>query len=323
LKAQVERDGTIHLLLDSSDGPLYVKSQDGGLTFSEPIAVVDAAGQKPGLKFSGSDLAVGRDGRVFVAMSNNAWKLKLPQEEWGLYFVSLAPGGRAFSPVRNLNRKPSEGFALAADERGTVTATFLCDKLFVMVSRDDGDTFSSSAELNQSWDPCNCCTTSAAYGADGKLAILYREETNNERDMFVVLWDQRGETKPLRSPVSVTPWKIAACPMTYFTINRAEMGYVAAWPTKGHVYFARLDKEGRVLPPGEIRTSGTSGMRNSLLALSAPVGDALVAWKNKDSLGWQLYDANGQPKGTSGSADSLGSGAAGVALRDGRFLLFP
>src|SRR5438067_39415 len=70
LKAQVGRDGTIHLLLDSSDGPLYVKSQDGGGNFSEPIAVVDAASQRPGLKFSGSDLAVGREGRVYVAMSN-------------------------------------------------------------------------------------------------------------------------------------------------------------------------------------------------------------------------------------------------------------
>jgi hypothetical protein len=204
LIARLGGDGTIHLLLDSSEGPLYVKSQDGGLSFSDPIALVHSAAQKPGLKFSGSDLAVGRDGRVFVAMSNNAWQLKLPQEEWGLCFASLALGARAFSPLRNLNHKPSEGFALAADERGTVTATLLCDKLFVMVSRDDGEMFSASAELNPSWDPCNCCTTSAAYGADGRLAILYREETNDERDMFVVLWDQRGETKPLRSRISVT-----------------------------------------------------------------------------------------------------------------------
>jgi hypothetical protein len=113
LIARLGGDGTIHLLLDSSEGPLYVKSQDGGITFSEPIAVVHAATHKPGLKFSGSDLAVGRNGRVFVAMSNNAWQLKLPQEEWGLYFASLAPGARAFSPLRNLNHKPSEGFALA------------------------------------------------------------------------------------------------------------------------------------------------------------------------------------------------------------------
>ena len=323
LVARLSGDGTIHLLLDSSEGPLYLNSQDGGLTFSKSIAVVHAAAQKPGLKFRGSDLAVGRDGRVFVAMSNNAWKLKLPQEEWGLYFASLAPGARAFSPLRNLNHKPSEGFALAADERGTVTATLLCDKLFVMVSRDDGEIFSASAELNPSWDPCNCCTTSAAYGADGRLAILYREETNNERDMFVVLWDQRGEAKPLRNRISVTPWKIAACPMTYFTINRADLGYVAAWPTKGQVYFARLDKNGRVLPPGEIRTPGTSGMRNSLLALSAPDGGSLIAWKSQDVLGWQLYDAKGQVKGDPGSVESFGSGATGVVSRDGKYLLFP
>lgn len=51
LKAQLRADGTIHLLLDSPDGPRYVKSQDDGRTFSSPIAVLDAASQKPGLTF--------------------------------------------------------------------------------------------------------------------------------------------------------------------------------------------------------------------------------------------------------------------------------
>ena len=85
VKAQVGADGTIHLLLDSADGPLYVRSQDAGAKFSAPIAVVDAASQKPDLKFHVEDLAVGQGGRVHVALANNAWKLKLPQEEWGLY----------------------------------------------------------------------------------------------------------------------------------------------------------------------------------------------------------------------------------------------
>src|SRR6266542_520433 len=115
VKAQSGAQGTIHLLFDAADGPRYVDSQNGGLTFSPPIAIVDGASEKPGLKFFGADLAVGQDGRVHVAMSNNAWKLKLPEEEWGLYYASLAPGAKTFSPVRNLNRKPSEGFSLAAD----------------------------------------------------------------------------------------------------------------------------------------------------------------------------------------------------------------
>ena len=323
IKAQSGADGTIHLLFDNDDGPQYANSRDGGLTFSAPIAIVDAAAQKPGLKFSGEDLAVGKDGRVHVAMANNAWKLKLPQEEWSLYYATLASGAKAFSPVRNLNRKPSEGFSLAADGGGSVAACFLSGKLFVMVSRDHGETFGASAEINSAWNPCDCCTTSAAYGKDGKLAVLYREETNNDRDMYVVLWDQRSGAKPTRPRISGASWNVNACPMTYYTIRPTDAGYVAAWPTKGQVYFARLDKDGAVLPPGEIKTPGTSGMRTGLLALSAADGTTLVAWKNKDVLGWQLYDSKSQPQGKAGSATSPGNGAAGVVLRDGRFVLFP
>jgi hypothetical protein len=323
LKAQSGADGAIHLLFDGDSGPQYVKSADGGLTFSAPIAVVDAAAQKPGLKFSGWDLAVDTDGRVHVAMGNNAWKLKLPQDEWSLYYTSLVPGAKAFSPVRNLNRKPSEGFSLAADDRGAVTACFLSGKLFAMVSHNHGETFAESAELDPAWDPCNCCTTSATYGADGKLALLYREETNNERDLYAVIWDQRRGTKPSRTRISSTPWKIEGCPMTYFSIDRAGAGYVAVWPTKGQVYFARLDKDGAASPPGEIATPGTAGMRTGLLGLGAPDGTTLVAWKNKEVLGWQLYNAKGQAQGKPDSASSPGNGAAGVVLRDGRFVLFP
>jgi hypothetical protein len=323
LKAQLDANNTIHLLIDSSNGPQYVKSTDGGINFTTALAVVNPELPRPGLKFSGADLAIGKDGRVHVAMSNNAWKLKLPQEEWSLHYATLAPGAQAFSTPRNLNRKPSEGFSLAADERGNVTACFLSNKLYAMASQDNGESFSPSAEINPAWNPCDCCTTTAAYGADGRLAILYREETSNERDMFVVLLDQSGARKPSRQRVSSTLWNVAACPMTYFAISQANTGYVIAWPTKGAVYFARLDKDGAVMPPGEIRTPGTSGMRTGVLALSASDGTTLIAWKNKDELGWQLYDAKGQPQGEPGSAPSPGGGAAGVVLRDGRFLVFP
>ena len=323
IKAQSGSDGAIHLLFDTDDGPKYARSQDHGVTFSAPIAIVDAAAQKPGLKFSGWDLAVGRKGRVHVALGNNAWKLKLPQEEWSLYYATLAPGAQAFSPVRNLNRKPSEGFSLAADEHGSVAACFLSGKLFAMMSHDNGETFTASAELNPTWDPCNCCTTTAAYGRDGKLALLYREETNNERDMYLVLWDQSTGARPSRSRVSTAPWKIEGCPMTYYTISPTQRGYVAAWPTKGQIYFARLDENGAVLSPGEIKTPGTSGMRTGVLALGASDGATLVAWKNKAVLGWQLYDAQGHPQGEPGVEPSPGNGAAGVVRSDGSFLLFP
>jgi len=166
-------------------------------------------------------------------------------------------------------------------------------------------------------------TSAATYGRDGRLAFLYREETDNERDIYAVLWDQSRDAKPTRTRISTTSWKVNACPMTYFAITPTDTGYVAAWPTKGQIFFARLDKDGAVLSPGEIRTPGTSGMRTGVVALTAGDGETLIAWKNKDALGWQLYDAKGQPQGPCGSEPSQGTGATGVVLPDGRFLLFP
>lgn len=323
LKAELAADGAIHVLADSKSGPQHVVTRDVGATFSKPISVVDDAARRPGLEFGVWDAAIGKDGRVHVVLGNNAWKLKLPKEEWGCFYTSLGPGAKAFTPVRNINHKPSEGFSIAAGTAGAVCVNYLSGKLYSMLSRDGGATFSSAVEPDPAWSPCRCCTTSTAFGSDGMQALLYREETNNERDMWLALWDPAGAGKVTRTRISATPWKVAACPMTYFSVTPRADGYVAAWPTMGKVYFARLGKNGAVLAPGEILTPGTNGMRTGVLALSAPDGAALIAWKNNDTLGWQLYSADGVPQGVPGSTPSPGSGAAGVVLANGKFLLFP
>jgi hypothetical protein len=319
--ARADAGGAIHLLCDSPDGPRYARSTDGGASFSAAIPVVTGEVRPSGLEYSAWDMAVGEGGRVHVAMATNAWKLKLPQEEWGFFYASLDPGASAFSAVRNINKKPSEGFSLAADEKGAVTACWLSDKLYANVSRDNGETFGPSVEIDPRYNPCNCCTTSAVYGEDGKLAVLYREETNNDRDMYLVLWDQaRGAAT--RKRVGRTPWKIDGCPMTYYAVSRGRGGFAAAWPTRGRIYFARLDSRGEPLPSAEIETPGRSGMRTGVLALAGRDGSTLVAWKKDGVLGWQLYDAEGRPSGAEGATKGPGDRAAGVVTRDGRFVLF-
>ncbi len=319
--ARCDAQGAIHLVCNSPDGPRYLKSADGGKTFSEPISLIDQESRKPGLEFDVWDLAVSSGGIVHVAIGTNAWKLKLPPEDWGFYYARLDRGAASFAPLVNINHKPSEGFSLAADEKGNVAACWLADKLYVNVSHDNGASFGPTVEIDASFNPCNCCTTSSTYTADGRLAILYREETNDERDMFLVISDEgRGEAR--RTKISRTLWKTDSCPMTYYCVSATTQGFVAAWPTQGRIYFARLDNMGAVLPPGEIKTPGQSGMRTGLVALSDRDGNTLVAWKKDGTLGWQLYDKRGRPKGNAGSAPSPGSGAAGVVTNDGRFVLF-
>jgi hypothetical protein len=112
--------------------------------------------------------------------------------------------------------------------------------------------------------------------------------------------------------------------MTYYAIGRDQRGFVAVWPTKGQVYFARLNDKGNLLPPGEIKTPGRAGMRTGMLVLNTPNGSTLVAWREGEGnrVGWQVYDAEGQPSGSPGSAKSPGKGVAGVVDRDGHYILF-
>jgi hypothetical protein len=306
-EARVSPEGLIHLLYESrTEGiPCYVRSSDGGLTFSRPVPVVDKTSRKPGLIFSGDAMAVGRGGAIHVATSTNNWKLKLPSVVEGFIYTTLAPGANAFTPIRSLNDQPSEGFSLAADESGNVAATWLANKLYANFSRDSGKTFTPNAEMSPSYDPCNCCTTRAVYGPDGNLAVLYREKANDKRDMYIVILKKDGGQ--LHTRVSSTLWEVNACPMTYYAISSTKNGYIAAWPTKGEIYFTRMDRNGKVVAPGETKTPGRTGMRTGLIALEAPDGQALIAWKHQGELSWQLYSADGRPEGSPGSMPSTGT----------------
>jgi hypothetical protein len=318
--AQIASDGTVHLLYDLGDIPYYVKSSDEGATFTTPLPVVNREARRPGLKFDAWSLAVGKAGAVYVAMSTNNWQVKLPNVPIGFIYAMLPPGAKSFTPVRSLNEKPSEGFSVAANGQGRVTATWLANKLYVNFSSDNGRTFTPNEELNTSYDPCNCCTTRSVYGASGDLAVLYREKTSDDRDMYLLIQDKIGHVT--RTRISVTPWHVNACPMTYYSLTATRNGYVAAWPTKGDIYFARIDAKGAVLPPGEVKTPGRSGMRTGLLALSGPEGSTLIAWKRDGELSWQLYDVQGVAQGGVISVPSTGKGAAGVTGPHGNFILF-
>jgi hypothetical protein len=322
VEANLGSDGMIRLLYDSrGEGiPYYVRSSDGGLTFSRPVPIVDKTSRKPGLIFSGDAMAVGRGGAIYVATSTNNWKLKLPGVVEGLIYATLAAGANAFTPIRSLNGQPSEGFSLAADESGNVAATWLANKLYANFSRDSGKTFTPNAEISPSYNPCNCCTTRAVYGPDGNLAVLYREKAHDKRDMYIVILKKDGGQ--LHTRVSSTLWEVNACPMTYYAISSTKNGYIAAWPTKGEIYFTRMDRNGKVVAPGEIKTPGRTGMRTGLIALEAPDGQALIAWKHQGELSWQLYSADGRPEGSPSSMPNKGAGVAGIVDKTGRFILF-
>ena len=63
-------------------------------------------------------------------------------------------------------------------------------------------------------------------------------------------------------------------------------------------------------------------MRTGMLTLSAPDGSTLVAWKNNDQIGWQLYDRRRSCFRATRFREESGAGVAGVVDKEGRFVLF-
>jgi len=322
--AAVDASGAIHVATQTHQGPRYLRSDDNGAHFSPALPMVVGRDDDPaGLEYTIWDFLVETNGQTHVALGTNAWKLKLPKDQWGFYYARRTPGADRFEPLRNINGVPSEGFSLAADGKGRVTACWLEDKLYANISRDGGATFEATVEVDPAADPCNCCTTAATYMRDGRLAIFYREETGNQRDMHLLLWDQAtGGTS--RSRISRAPWQIDACPMTYYSIRNRGTGLVLAWPTQGKIYFSTLlAKPDSKSTFDEIATGGENGMRSGILALSNPANETLVVWKKDDQLHWRVYDARNQPLGIAHSARSPGKGAAAIVDRDGQFAVLP
>jgi hypothetical protein len=321
--ARTGESGTIHLLADGDGGPVYLLSDDGARSWNA-TPVVNATAPVSGLEFHGWDMAVDQAGRVHVALGTNAWKLKLPAEEWGFYYTRMEPGGGAFEPVRNLNRRSSEGFSLAVSDRGDrVAAVWLAGKVYANLSEDGGDHFGPAIEFDPSGDACDCCTTSSVYTAGGNLAVLYRDETGNQRDMFLAR-SGPGLSTIARTEVSGTPWALETCPMTYFRLTRCADGFLAVWPTGTdyEINFTRLDPDGRPLPPGVVKTPGHAWHRTGVVALEGSGNRTLVAWNRDGSVGWQVFGPDGSATGEPGSVPTEGSGAAAALDREGRFVLF-
>lgn len=321
MAARTDATGTIHLVFDSVNGPQYTRSVDGGKTLERAIPIVDQASRKPGLEFITWDMAVSDEGTVHVVMGTNAWKLKLPKEEWGYLYSRRLPGATEFEPVRNLNHRPSEGFSLAVGPSRAVAAVWMAEKLFATVSSDAGKTFGEVIAIDPALDPCNCCTTASVYTADGQVALLYREETDNQRDMYLAFWDP-STNKTSKKRISTTSWKIDSCPMTYYSLVRSGDGFIATWPTKGDIYFARLAADGSLKAPKEVRTGGQCGMRTGVIGLPISNERTFVAWKKDEKVGWQLFDDRGTTLGLPRYLQSTGSGIAVTTTKGGDIVLF-
>ncbi|MCY3004652.1 MAG: hypothetical protein NTV29_01595 [Planctomycetota bacterium] len=171
------------------------------------------------------------------------------------------------------------------------------------------------------------CFHSADYGVSFSKPIPLVDGASVQPGLEFHVWDTAmGHSGKLfvaltKKAVSKTPWVLDTCPMTYYSLTATSSGMTAAWPTQREVYVAKISKDGRLQSPGEVKTTGLSGMRTGLLTIQNIKDETLVVWNSDNQIGWQVFGNAMQPTSSTGSIPTTGKGVAGFLDADGAFVL--
>jgi hypothetical protein len=290
----------------------YVRSDDGGRTFSPAIRVNSVGGSAVAAgTIRGAQIAVGRNGSVHVAWNgstrprSNAADGAAPDTRgMPMLYARLPSGARTFEPQRNLMTRTANldgGGAIAADGTGEVFVAWhgndaagdqgeATRRVWLSRSMDDGLSFEAERPISTATTgACGCCGMRLAI-AGGQLQLLYRAATNLvHRDVYSLLSRDRGETF---SSTRVHPWEIGACPMSSMSIAVATSVY-RAWETDGEVY-ADASAAGRAPVTPEPRASANARRKHPRLA--AGRGTVVLVWTEGTtwgrvgSIAWQTFD---------------------------------
>ncbi|MGH9666003.1 MAG: sialidase family protein [Bryobacteraceae bacterium] len=338
----VDTRGIVHLLYfrgEAGGGDLYyVRSSDGGATFSRPIRVNSQPESAIATgNIRGAHLAIGRNGKVHVAWNgSNKAEPRGPDNATPMLYTRLNDAGTAFEPQRNVIQSAYRldgGGAVAADAAGNVyvfwhapapgTQGEASRRVWVARSSDDGKTFARErAAFDEPTGACGCCGMAALADSKGNVYALYRSAREMvHRDMYLLFSHDRGASF---SGSDVSAWNVGFCVMSLASFAEGPAGVEAAWETGRQVYFATVDsgKAGAAVgAPG-----AADDRRYPALAINSR-GDTLLAWtegmgwKKGGSAAWQVFDAKGRPEGNRGEAEGVPAWSlvAAYARPDGGF----
>jgi hypothetical protein len=324
----VDGKGTVHLVYfggDPAGGDLfYVRSENGGDTFSRPLRVNSGPGSAVAVgNIRGAHLALGKAGRVHVAWNGSGKaEPKGPDGAAPMLYTRLNDAGTAFEPQRNVIQSAAGldgGGSVAADEAGNVYVAWHAPApgrkgednrcAWVARSADEGKTFAPEQRANpEATGACGCCGMRAFADGHGAVYLLYRAAREKvHRDMYLLASADQGDH--FRSE-KVDEWVVSMCPMSSEAFAEGAGGVLAAWETNGQVYWCRVDQASGKRSPAVAAPGGGGGRKHPVLAVNG-AGETLLAWtegmgwNRGGSVEWRVYDKAGKPTRAAGRADGV------------------
>jgi hypothetical protein len=340
----VADDGAVHMIYfhgrPAAGDVFYVRSTDGGNTFTAPIQVNGKSGSAIAIgNIRGAQLALGKNGRVHVAwMGSSKAEPKAPGGESPMLYTRLDDAGAAFEPERNVITSAvglDGGGSVAADILGNVYVVWHAAepntkgesnrRVWVARSTDEGKTFAPEKPAYAgTTGACGCCGMRAFADRSGHVHVLYRSASEQvHRDIYLLTSTDHASAF---QGLDLHPWQINACPMSSMAFAESDSGVLAAWETRGQVYWSRIDAAlGK--PSDPIAAPGTPRGRKHPVVAGNNRGETLLAWTEGmgwdegGSLAWQVFDKSGKPTTEKGQAPGVPvwSLVAVFTRPDGRF----
>jgi hypothetical protein len=324
----VDGNGIVHLIYFKGDpgaGDIfYAHSENAGSTFSRPLRVNSQPGSAIAVgNIRGAHLAVGKNGRVHVAWNGSVKaEPKGPKGALPMLYARLHDTGTAFEPQRNIIQSAfglDGGGSVAADESGNVYVAWHAPtpggtgedqrRVWIAHSSDAGQSFSrEKAAYSQPTGACGCCGLRTFADTKGSVYLLYRSATEQvHRDMNLLISTDHGAQF---QGEDISPWEIGGCPMSAAAFAESGSGVLAAWETKGQVYYTRIDPQtGKRAQP--VGAPGSSRGRKYPAVAGNAKGETILVWtegmgwNRGGSLAWQVYDQTGKPTSEKGTADGV------------------
>jgi hypothetical protein len=181
--------------------------------------------------------------------------------------------------------------------------------VWVAISKNDGKTFArEKPAYAKPTGACGCCGMRAFADRKGTVYVLYRSATDQvHRDMYLLTSTNKA---PRFKGVDLHPWKIETCPMSSAAFAEGPAGVLAAWETRGQVFYTRIDRatgkgSGIIPAPGRAQ-----GRKHPVVATNAK-GETILAWtegmgwNRGGSLAWQIFSQSGKPTRDKGQAEGV------------------
>jgi hypothetical protein len=261
-----ESDGRVYLVYGQGDTIHVARSDDAGETFGAPVRLPTTG-----------KLSLGRHrGPRIVALGSTVLVTATAGMKGGgadgnlLLFRSADMGKTWLAPIV-INDVPNvarEGLhAMAATPSGVVIVAWLdlrggtSNQLYAAVSRDRGATWGADALVYRhptGGGVCECCHPSLAVDGTGQAAVMFRNNLDGNRDMYVARATAQG-TFAAPTKVGTGSWLLNACPMDGGGVAFTPSGLVSAWRREGDVYLSTPQMAELKLAAGRDPAIGTYG----------------------------------------------------------------